>query len=261
MIVFSTDLDNTIIYSYKHDIGPLKRNVERYQGREISFITEKTFDLLKKVSREMLIVPTSTRTVEQYSRIDLGIGKFPYALVCNGGVLLREGNRDNEWYSHSLELVKPGRPELEKSLEILKKEPSRKFELRFIEDLFVFTKCREPQKIVDKLKGALNSHLVDVFNNGEKIYVIPIPLRKGNAVRRFRKLLNPEYIIAAGDSEFDVSLVEAADKGFVPYGFKKKYCVDCDVCEMDRDRIFSESLLMECIKGNYGKDVLADEIL
>ena len=46
MIAFHTDLDNTLIYSYKHDIGPQKRNVELYQGREISYITEETYHLL-----------------------------------------------------------------------------------------------------------------------------------------------------------------------------------------------------------------------
>ena len=79
MIVFHTDLDNTIIYSYKHDIGMRKRNVEFYQGREISYITEETYRLLQQVKNEMLIVPTTTRTLEQYQRIDLGIGQFPYA--------------------------------------------------------------------------------------------------------------------------------------------------------------------------------------
>lgn len=36
----------------------------------------------------MTIIPTSTRTEEQYKRIELDIGIVPYALVCNGGVLL-----------------------------------------------------------------------------------------------------------------------------------------------------------------------------
>ena len=98
MIAFHTDLDNTLIYSYKHDIGPQKRNVELYQGREISCITEETYHLLQLVKNEMLIVPTTTRTLEQYQRIDLGIGPFPYALVCNGGVLLVNGVPDEAWY-------------------------------------------------------------------------------------------------------------------------------------------------------------------
>ena len=65
MKLLCTDLDNTLIYSYKHELGNEKRNVELYQGREISFITEKTYELLKKVNQQYQIVPVTTRTVEQ----------------------------------------------------------------------------------------------------------------------------------------------------------------------------------------------------
>ena len=51
MHIFCMDLDNTIIYSYKHDIGNEKINVEIYQDREISFITKKTQELLLKIGR------------------------------------------------------------------------------------------------------------------------------------------------------------------------------------------------------------------
>ena len=66
--ILCADMDNTIIYSYKRNIGENKLNVELYNGREISFISEKTHDLLKKVSEKMTIIPTSTRTEEQYNR-------------------------------------------------------------------------------------------------------------------------------------------------------------------------------------------------
>lgn len=68
--ILCVDMDNTIIYSYKHDIGEKKLNVELYNGREISFISERTYSLLKEVNDKMLIVPTSTRTEEQYRRIN-----------------------------------------------------------------------------------------------------------------------------------------------------------------------------------------------
>ena len=76
MIVFHTDLDNTLIYSYRHDIGRDRRCVEVYQGREISFVTQETHRLLQKLSErkeQVLIVPTTTRTAEQYARINLSL--------------------------------------------------------------------------------------------------------------------------------------------------------------------------------------------
>ncbi len=64
MVVFHSDLDNTLIYSYKHDIGSDKKCVEVYQNREVSFMTKKSFDLLKAVKEKVVFVPTTTRTQE-----------------------------------------------------------------------------------------------------------------------------------------------------------------------------------------------------
>jgi len=253
MIIFCTDLDNTIIYSYKHDIGEYKRNVELYQEREISFITERTFNLLTEVKKKMMIIPTTTRTKEQYDRIDLGIGEFEYALVCNGGLLIHNGEINAEWYVESLKLIEESLSEIEKSLQFLEEDERRKFELRFIEKLFVFTKCNNPKSVVDELKQKLDCKKVNVFNNGEKVYVVPIHLSKGMALKRLRKLLNIEYIIAAGDSEFDISMVDEADYGIVPRNFKKDFNVDTKAEEMSGEKIYSEELLEKCLKIRRSK--------
>ena len=39
MDIFASDLDNTLIYSYKHDIGADKVLAERYEGRDVSYMT------------------------------------------------------------------------------------------------------------------------------------------------------------------------------------------------------------------------------
>ena len=47
--ILCADMDNTIIYSYKRNIGENKLNVELYNGREIFVLfLKKTHDLLKK---------------------------------------------------------------------------------------------------------------------------------------------------------------------------------------------------------------------
>lgn len=250
MIVFNTDLDNTIIYSYKHDIGTDKINVELYQGREISFISKETFALLQKVKEQMLIVPTTTRTIEQYNRIDLGIGEFKYALTCNGGILLVDGKSDESWYKTSLDLVKESNDIVAVASDYLDKCPARYFELRYIENLFLFTKCSEPEKVVKDLIQVLNSELVDVFNNGDKVYVVPRKLSKGRAIRRFQEYIKAEYVIAAGDSEFDISMVTEADKGIVPHDFIKEYEVEAKdgIWETPKDKLFSEEVLKRCLE-------------
>ena len=251
MHIFCMDLDNTIIYSYKHDIGNEKINVEIYQGREISFITKKTQELLLMAKEKYMLIPTSTRTIGQHERIDLGIGVFPYALVCNGGILLVNGKRDRAWYETSLDLIRESSPELEKAMGILEHDKRRKFELRFIERLFVFTKCNDPEEVVQYLRSRLDVGIVDIFHNGEKVYVVPKKLSKGMAVRRLREKLKPESIMAAGDSGFDISMVEEADHGFVPYGFTDAYQISDDrskIMEMEPERLFSEALLEKALK-------------
>ena len=43
-------------------------------------------------------------------------------------------------------------------------------------------------------------------------------------------------------------MVEEADWGIVPWGFKEKYSVKDEVVEMKEESLFSESLLETCIK-------------
>ena len=91
--------------------------------------------------------------------------------------------------------------------------------------------------MVEDLQAKLTTKLVDVFHNGEKVYVVPVNLSKGMAVRRLRKRLQPAYIIAAG---------------LVPAGFKKIYGNGSDrfketVMEMEAGRLFSETLLEKCL--------------
>lgn len=249
MTVFNTDLDNTIIYSYKNDIGMSRRCVELYQGREISFVTDRTYELLKQVRQKMQVVPTSTRTVEQYQRINLGTGDFKYALVCNGGILLVDGKSDEDWYRQSLINISGSEPALERAMTVLENDIRRNFELRFIEQLFIFTKCSEPANVIHELKQMPDMDTVDIFNNGEKVYVVPKGLSKGSAVSRFREYINADYVIAAGDSEFDISMLKAADKALAPFGFAKKYDIDFDIKEAADNELFAEALLTEALRG------------
>lgn len=260
--VLHLDLDNTLIYSYKHDIGIEKRCVEVYQGREISFMTERTCSALKQAAERFVLVPATTRTLEQYERIDLGIGPVRYALVCNGGLLLKDGILDKKWYEESKRRIEESEEELRKAQGFLRSEKRREFELRFIEDLFLFTKCREPEAVVKELCGMLDVRLVDVFHNGTKVYVVPKALSKGKAVERFRSAFDAPWVAAAGDSEFDVSMLQAADAGLAPYGFLEKISKSGAVIapELYRCSPVSGDKTWRGIREALGKRVFSEEL-
>ncbi|MBQ3692674.1 MAG: HAD hydrolase family protein [Clostridia bacterium] len=253
MIIFNTDLDNTIIYSYKHDIGENKICAEIYQNREISFITDKTAQLLKAVNSAVTLVPTTTRTLEQYNRINLGFGVPEYALVCNGGVLLVNGEEDEEWYSESLKAVSGCREELSLAEKILERDVNRTLEVRNIRRLFIFTKSDKPLESVGTLKGILNTDKVDVFNNGVKVYVVSKGLSKGIAVKRLKEKLGADKIVAAGDSEFDLSMLSAADTAIAPKELSELAELPEHTVMFDGEGIFSEFVLEKVLAaGNAG---------
>lgn len=243
MIAFFSDLDNTLIFSYKHDIGEEKRCVEIYQGREVSYITERTYGLLKYAASRLLFVPVTTRTEEQYRRIELGVGVPPYALVCNGGVLLNNGQEDAGWYRESVEMTADCQDELWKAAQILEGDENRSLEVRNIRNLFLFTKSKCPEESVDRMKEKLNMNRMDVFCNGIKVYAIPKALNKGAALRRFRERIKLERVIAAGDSEFDLPMLAEAEAGIVPQALGKRYELAGRIQLMEPGRVFSEQLL------------------
>jgi len=243
IVIFHSDLDNTLIYSYKHDIGRDKVCVELYEGREISYVTKNTYDMLKEVIQKVLFVPTTTRSVEQYQRIDLGIGTPQYALVCNGGVLLINGREDWNWYQNSLLLIQNAEEALQQALFLLEHDRRRTFELRFIRDLFVFTKCDMPFLVVYDLKRRLDLSVVDVFNNGNKIYVVPKALSKGESVVRFGRYIGRKKVIAAGDSAFDISMLAAADIALAPQQLIQQFHLSKDFIAISKKNYFSDALL------------------
>ncbi len=252
MPLFFTDLDQTMIYSYKHDIGIAKRCVERYQEREISFMTDTTFSLFMQLKELALIVPTTTRTMEQYSRIDLGVGSFAYALICNGGVLLKDGREDHGWYKQSLDLIADCGEVLEQGERLMEQDPDRSFEVRNIRSLFLFTKSQQPIVSVEYLRKHIDTGRADVFCNGVKVYIVPRQLNKGNALLRLKKKLNAELTIAAGDSEFDIPMLNAADRAAAPLDLESVGGLLGHVAYMPGQKVFSEELLeyaLKCCRG------------
>ncbi len=226
--IINSDIDNTLIYSYKHDIGNDKICVEVYQGREISYMTRRSHELLEKLCERQdgWFVPTTTRTIEQYQRIQFGIRSIPrYALVCNGGVLLDGGISDPDWYRQSLQRIKESQDELEKARVLLETDPNRSMEVRFIEQLFLFTKSSDPELSTARLKEQLDPQKVDIMQNGAKVYVVPVKLNKGAAVKRLKEYLGGGMICSAGDSEFDLPMLVMSDAAFFPEHLRRDLCM------------------------------------
>lgn len=217
MVLFASDLDNTLIYSYKRVEGnPVW--VEYKDGKQLSYMTEPAFALLQGIYDYAEFVPVTTRSLEQYQRISFFPDKAPhYALCSNGGILLKDGIPEAEWAEETQQLIAGALGELEKAIAVLKRDPDVVFEVRRVDDIFVFTKTADIVRSTQRLQAELDLEQVFIDAVGQKIYVFPKVLDKGLALNRLKKRLHPKMTVTAGDSTFDVPLLAQADEAFVPY--------------------------------------------
>lgn len=213
-MIFACDLDNTLIHSYKTE----KKGdvcVEWKDGKELSFMSRYSYDLLNDVIERICFVPVTTRSSEQFGRIRFGRNQPQYALIANGGVLLRNGNADRQWLEESSGLISDSVDELYKAMRLLESDKNVNFDIRLVDNMFVFTKSAAPELTLDFLNKNIVSAKADVFSNGSKIYVLPKSLNKANALKRFKLYKGDFLAVAAGDSEFDVGMLEEAQVSFV----------------------------------------------
>ena len=258
MILFASDLDNTLIHSYKkaadNDICVETMMTDSQERKKLSYMTPSAYRLFKKAykCKSIDIVPVTTRSLKQYRRIHLFDESVPkYALAANGGILLTDGKQDDDWYRQSKLLIKPALSELVKGAELLEHDENRTFEVRFVDEMFIFTKSDDIAETCAVLREKLDLTLVSVFNNGSKVYIIPNQLNKYTAVKRLAEQYGFSEIICAGDSEFDIPMLAQADISFVP---NENLLDSCNVSgkvkvHTDTDISFVEYILSEIING------------
>lgn len=214
-ILFASDLDNTLLFSWRHrQEGDVC--VEWLDGREQGFCTPGSLAMLAKLNRELLFIPVTSRSVEQYRRIAWPAACRPrYAVTTNGGILLAEGEVDRQWLARTRELIEPWQNEL-RELEIrLTRVPINK-RSRMVDDIYLFAACdkrEDAQALGALLKGSTS---LDTAVSGRKVYFFPPPLNKGAALGRLKERLRPDKTLCAGDTIIDVPMLAAADLALIP---------------------------------------------
>jgi hydroxymethylpyrimidine pyrophosphatase-like HAD family hydrolase len=205
-ILFASDLDNTLIYSYKAaKAGDIC--VEVKDGKNLSFMPPEAYALLKEVHNKFLFVPVTTRSLEQYRRINLGV-KPSYAVVAHGALLLVDGQVDEAWAAESKAMINGPLPVINENGWI--------YDIRYVDDYFLFAKSPSPAEAVERLSAMIDTDRFDICFVHNKVYVFPKGFTKGQAITRLKKRLTPDAVISAGDSLLDVPMLTAADIAIAP---------------------------------------------
>lgn len=222
--IFTTDLDGTVIYSEKHEFNSHKRLVET-NGDYKAYMNEKLYSSLDEYNKQILFVPVTTRSIGQYRRINFPIVPR-YALVLNGAILLKNGEIDKEWLCESYKMCEDYQDDLLQAVKVVKCSGYKCSHIDLYDIFFLFIKTESPSSVFQLLCSQLNLNNVTVYRKNGKIYVIPKPMEKGMAVKRLKDRFDIDFIIAAGDSDMDKSMLDIADKTISCQMLKEKgdYC-------------------------------------
>ena len=216
-ILLACDLDNTLIHSYKQkqdeDVC-----IEWIQGREQGFISRNAFNQIECIEEKSEFVPVTTRSIEQYLRIKWGKKVKPqYAITTNGAVLLDGEAPDVSWKNESESMLSGYKEELADILNRLENGDDY-IRCRMVDSMYVFAYRKEGVDTDNKVKSYADRTSLKVVSSGKKIYFFPPEFNKGNALIRLAKRLEADIIIAAGDSEIDIPMLELADIAYCKNG-------------------------------------------
>lgn len=209
-IIFASDLDNTLMFSVKHKMED-DVCIEILDGKEQGFCRKESFALLEKIVQDVLLIPITTRSIEQYHRICLPLSHAPqYALTTNGAILFVNGKIDIPWYEQSKKIVEPWKAEFLEIQHRLQEIPEIK-RFRMIDDMYLFAACDNPKDAEISQSYFYEKTDLNVEVSGRKLYFFPPMLSKGDAIDRLRMKFAPSCIIAAGDSRIDIPMLNRAD--------------------------------------------------
>lgn len=224
MELFLCDLDNTLIYSYKKEIGLNKQLVETKKEKALSYMTAYSFKKMEQVIKEYCFIPITTRSLEQYRRINFPSNWRPdYALVANGGILLYKNEIEDNWYTETQEIIQKAKQQLQQAISLLKQDSNVTFDICLVDNCFVFTKSKDTEQTKRQLEKQLDLQKVLIISQYSKLYILPRNLQKDGAAERICQFLGYKQYICAGDSLFDIPMLSKAKLAILPEELEETY--------------------------------------
>lgn len=221
MVVFS-DLDRSIIYSkefIQEESNTL--DIEIYKGENISYISQKTIENIKKIKKNSDFIPTTTRTIEQFKRINFkkyGLD-FKHAITSNGGNILINGEVDIE-YKYFIEEKLKLSSYISDIIKLFKEYKNidgiKKF--RVAENLFFYIVVNEERFDLNNLNSfteKIRDLNWDVYMSGRKIYFLPREIKKSTAVKYICDKYGYKNTFAIGDSTMDSDMLNFCDYSYI----------------------------------------------
>lgn len=226
MLLFTSDLDRTLIYSKRMmaNFPPITPTVgaERKDGEVMSMMTEATTKLLHQVHDQTLFVPVTTRALHQYERIHVINELCPtFAITSNGGTILEKGRPNEAW-------AKTLRKRIEDS-SIPDADMLQRFDgIRsdtwlqqsfYVDELFYVYYVDLSILRQDVVQAIIQEFdvLVGMYFYKEENYIFfAESVNEGSGDCYLKEHCTYDVHVAAGDSIMDYGMLAMADIGFTP---------------------------------------------
>lgn len=190
--------------------------MERLNGAEQGFFTRETPDLLPQVVQRVHLLPITTRSIEQYQRIQWP-GRHG-AQDCPDRQRRRPAagrSGGPAWYAASQALVRDHREALAAVLDHLTRQGGAT-SVRCVEGVYVYAAYPDIPAAERVARDWCGGSALQAVVSGRKVYFFPPGIDKGTALRRAVERFGPERVIAAGDSVIDVPMLRQADLALIP---------------------------------------------
>ncbi|MBA4857015.1 HAD family hydrolase [Nocardia farcinica] len=227
----ATDLDRTMIYSrnaFSTTAEVPTVCVEHLEGAPLSFMTTAAALRMQRLTEPAAVIPTTTRTIKQFTRIQLPGAPWRYAVTSNGGNILVDGVPDMRWRIDIDAKVRAGGATLsEVSAELRGRiDDSWVSKFRIADHLFCYLVVK-PKAVPADFLAEWDRWCRDrgwtASQQGRKIYTMPQAVCKSVAVAEVRnrmlaagELADTARTLAAGDGALDAEMLRAADRAIRP---------------------------------------------
>lgn len=227
----ATDLDRTMIYSrnaFSANTDVPTVCVEHLEGAPLSFMTTAAALRMQTLTEPAAVIPTTTRTIKQFNRIQLPGAPWRYAITSNGGNILVDGVPDLRWRIDIDAKVRAGGATLSEVTAELRTRVDGSWVTKFREadDLFCYLVVRPkevPAGFLAEWDAWCRARGWSASQQGRKIYSMPDVVCKSHAVAEVRRrlldsgeLATEAQTFAAGDGALDAEMLRSADYAIRP---------------------------------------------
>lgn len=214
------DLDGTVIH---RPDGREALVVDRIGDRDVAVWTARAARLMAELRRRAVVLPATTRTLDQLRRARLG-DAWEHAVVANGADLVMRGELDLAWRRFVLRVVQDSSPSLAAVEEIVRRETRGVADarVRSVQGVMVVSVLDDagpadrtgmrPADLAGAIERAVGGADWIVSAGRRKVHVVARAASKLTAAREVARRLGVTGFVAAGDSLLDLELLEVAGR-------------------------------------------------